>query len=70
MSRSAVSCRSCGAVLGHTKPSGVFHPDPAAAEATFVDLAQGTTTFRCKACNATTVYRGGRIALEQERRTA
>lgn len=70
MSRSAVSCRSCGAVLGHTKPSGVFHPDDAKTRAVFIDLRQGTTTFRCVGCGATMVYRGGRIALEQERRTA
>jgi hypothetical protein len=70
MSSSDFTCRSCRAVLGQVKPSGVLHPDREAASLIFVDNRSRTATFRCHRCGATINFRDGRIQLEVERKTA
>jgi hypothetical protein len=70
LSSSAFTCRHCGQPLGRVKPSKVLHPNPVYSRLIFVDNEAGTSTFACKACGATIVFRGGRIDLDKERKTA
>lgn len=71
MSRSTYACRACGAPLGHVRAaSAILHLDPRSVLIVFVDLRSATTTLRCTSCGATRDFRGGRIRLDDERKSA
>lgn len=70
MSSSDFTCRQCGERLGHVKPSKVLHLDVDAGRLVFVDNVNGNCTIRCTACGATITFRGGRIDLSDERKSA
>ncbi len=64
MSRSRVSCRSCGADLGAiNSPSGVLHSG--AVQAVALDRDALLVTLHCPACGYTFTVRAHRLAMTE-----